>query len=325
MDGRIPTYTLRNGDAFPAIGMGTFGSDKYGAGAVADAVADGVRRGFRLIDCASVYGNEAQIGAALARAYAEGAAARGDLFLMSKLWNDMHGDGDVLVSLAKTLKDLRTDCLDAYFVHWPYPNYHAPGCDGDARNPDSRPFSAEGFMRVWRQMERAWKLGLVRHLGMSNMTVSKLEAVLPQCAVAPSLLEAELHPSFQQRELCETARRHGIHVIGYCPLGSPSRPARDTAPEDVADMDLPEVRAVAEARGVSPAAVCLMWAARRGHTPIPFSVKPDQIRSNLDAIRQNALTPDDMALLENAERNCRLVKGQVFLWPGAKDWRDLWE
>ncbi|MCL2284868.1 MAG: aldo/keto reductase, partial [Firmicutes bacterium] len=168
----IPQKTLPDGKSIPCIGMGTFGSDHATPQMVSDAVAGAIRCGYRLFDCASIYGNEDQIGEVFANAIAEGTVTREELFVTSKVWNNMHGQGDVLLSLAKTLKDLRFDYVDAYFVHWPFPNYHAPGCDGDSRNPDSRPFSVEQFMSVWRQMERVYEMGLVRYLGMSNMTVS---------------------------------------------------------------------------------------------------------------------------------------------------------
>ena len=82
----------------------------------------------------------------------------------------MHGDGDVLIACAKTLKDLKLDYLDMYYVHWPFPNYHAPHCDVDSRNPDSKPFTVERFMKTWRQMERLVDMGLTKHIGMSNMS-----------------------------------------------------------------------------------------------------------------------------------------------------------
>ncbi|HML46690.1 MAG TPA: aldo/keto reductase, partial [Clostridia bacterium] len=143
---RVPKLSLYTGEEIPCIGMGTFGSDHSDPKQVSDAVAGAIRCGYRLFDCASVYGNEAEIGRVFAEAMAEGAVKRGELFITGKVWNDMHGRGDVLLSCAKTLKDLRLEYVDCYFVHWPFPNYHAPGCDGDARNPDSKPFSAERFM-----------------------------------------------------------------------------------------------------------------------------------------------------------------------------------
>ena len=150
----VPKRTLNNGEQIPCIGMGTFGSDHVSPEEVSAAVAGAIRCGYRLFDCASVYGNEDQIGLVLEDAMREGVVSREDLFIVSKVWNDMHGKGDVLLSCAQTLKDLRLDYLDAYFVHWPFANYHAPGCDGDSRNPDSKPFRVEDFMATWRQMER---------------------------------------------------------------------------------------------------------------------------------------------------------------------------
>lgn len=117
-----------------------------------------------------------------------GPSKREELFIASKVWNDMHGDGDVLIACARTLKDLKLDYLDMYYVHWPFPNYHAPGCDVDSRNPDARPFSVEEFMKTWRQMERLVDMGLTRHTGMSNMTIKKLEQVLPLCRIRPAVI-----------------------------------------------------------------------------------------------------------------------------------------
>ena len=236
----------------------------------------------------------------------------------------MHGPGDVLVALACTLRDLGLEFIDAYFVHWPFPNYHAPGCDGDSRNPDSRPFDAEEFIALWRQMERVHDLGLVRHLGMSNMTISKLEAVLPHCRIQPALLELELHPSFQQRQLLNYCRQHHIQPMGFCPLGSPNRPERDRTAENVNDMELPEVLEVARRHHIHPALVCLKWQVAMSALPIPFSSRPANYLANLRCITEDPLTPEDLAVLKEAERDCRLIKGQVFLWPGASDWREIW-
>ena len=319
----VPQITLNNGDKVPCIGMGTFGSDHFSPEQVAGAVAGAIRSGYRLFDCASVYGNEDLIGGVLADAVREGVVKREELFIASKVWNDMHGNGDVLLSCAQTLKDLRLDYLDFYFVHWPFPNYHAPGCDGDSRNPDSKPFSADEFMSTWRQMERLADMGLVKNLGMSNMTIPKLEAVLPLGRIQPAVSESELHPCFQQPELYDYVTARGIQPIGYCPIGSPNRPERDTTPEDIADTQVPELVEVAKAHGVHPALVCLKWAVQRGQIPIPFSIH--NYASNLEAVTRDPLTDKEMGILKGLDRNCRLIKGQVFLWPGAESWHDLWD
>ena len=157
------------------------------------------------------------------------------------------------------------------------------------------------------------------------MTVPKLKAVLPLCKIKPAALEMELHPGFQQPELFDYAVSQGIQPIGYCPIGSPSRPERDRTAEDVADTQMPEIVEIAEKHNIHPALVCLKWAAQRGQIPIPFSVKEPQFVSNLKCITEDPLTEEEMETIRKADKNCRLIKGQVFLWPGAKGWEDLWD
>jgi alcohol dehydrogenase (NADP+) len=321
----VPKRKLYTGEEIPCIGMGTFGSDRFTPAQIAAAVAGAIRCGYRLFDGASVYGNEADIGDVYAAAFAEGVVKREELFITSKVWNNMHGAGDVLLSLAKTLKDLRLSFVDLYFIHWPFPNYHPPGCDVDSRSPDAVPFTADRFMATWRQMERLHDAGLVRHLGMSNMTVAKLEAVLPLCRVKPAAIEMELHPCFQQQELFDYVTSKGIVPIGFCPIGSPTRPDRDKTENDVADIQVPALVEIARAHNVHPAVVCLKWAVQRGQIPIPFSVYENEYISNLRCVTQSPLTAAEMDALKGVERDCRLIKGQVFLWAGAKGWEDLWD
>lgn len=322
---KVPKKTLTSGEKIPCIGMGTFGSDRFTATEIADAVAGAIRCGYRMFDCAAVYGNEDLIGKVFADAINEGVVKREDLFITSKVWNNMHGRGDVLLSCAKTLKDLRLDAVDLYFVHWPFPNYHAPFAAGDARNPDSKPFSVDRFMATWRQMESLADMGLVRYIGMSSMTIPKLEAVLPLCRIKPAAIEMELHPSFQQEALFNYCIEHDIQPIGFCPIGSPTRPDRDKTESDVADIEQPEVAAVAKAHNVHPAIICLKWAVQRGQIPIPFAVDEKFYISNLRCVTEDPLSAAEMESLKKADCNCRLIKGQVFLWEGAAGWEDLWD
>ena len=320
----VPQRVLYTGAKMPAVGMGTFGSDHVTPDEVAKAVAGAIEAGYRSFDCAACYGNEAQIGTIFKDAFEKEIVKREELFIASKVWNDMHGDGDVLLACAKTLKDLQLDYLDMYYVHWPFPNYHAPGCDVDSRNPDSKPFSVERFMKTWRQMERLVDMGLTKHIGMSNMTIPKLEAVLPLCRIKPAAIEMELHPCFQQPELFAYCKEKGIEPVGFCPIGSPARPERDKTPEDITDIELPEMKAIAEAHGVHPAVICIKWAVQRGQAPIPFSTKEKNYVKNLQCVTEDPLTEEEMKTIEGLDKNNRLIKGQVFLWPGANDWEDLW-
>lgn len=314
---------LRTGAHLPVVGLGTFGSDRYGPQEVADAVRSGIRAGYRLIDCASVYGNEAEIGAALAEAFTT--TPRTEFFIMSKVWNDAHEPDAAIASVRQSLQDLRLTTLDAVFVHWPFPNTHAPHADPDSRDPGAVPYDHDGFMRLWRALEWLVDDGVVRHLGTSNVTIPKLELILRDARIAPSLNEMELHPCFQQPELFRYCLDHGIQPIGYSPFGSPSRPERDRTDDDEVDIEHPIVREIATAHGVHPTAICLKWAVARGQIPIPFSVKPEQLAANLAAATTDPLTAAEIERMRAVERNSRLIKGQVFLWPRAGSWLDLWD
>lgn len=320
----VPTRRLASGAVMPAIGVGTFGSDHYRAGEVAAAVGGAIRAGYRLIDCASVYGNEAEVGAVLQEAIA-GGVPRDELFVMSKVWNDAHDPDAAIASVRRSLRDLRLDVLDAAFVHWPFPNHHAPFADAVDRDPDARPYIHEEYMALWHALEGLVDEGVVRHLGTSNVTIPKLTAILADARIAPALNEMELHPCFQQPELFRFCLDHGIQPVGYSPLGSPSRPERDRVVSDVSDMEHPVVASIARAHGVHPASICLKWAVQRGQVPIPFSVKESQLVANLRAVVEDPLTPAEFEELRSAEENSRLIKGQVFLWPGAGSWLDLWD
>lgn len=319
----VPKVKVYTGEEIPCIGMGTFGSDRFSAEEVSAAVAGAIRCGYRMFDCAACYGNEHQIGEVFKAAFDEGVVERKDLYIMTKVWNDMHER--VEESCRKSIADLQCDYIDMFFIHWPFPNYHAPGCDVDSRNPDSKPFSVEEFMNTYRQCESLVEKGLIRHIGISNMTIPKLEAVLPLMKIKPVACELELHPCFQQQELFDYLVEHDLQPIGYMPLGSPKRPERDMMPEDIADMEMPEMKEIAKAHNCHPALIALKWAHQRGQIPIPFSVHEANYVSNIKSMTEDPLTDEEMATIATLERNNRLVKGQVFLWEGAKDWHDLWD
>ncbi len=321
---RVPHRRLESGAGMPAIGLGTFGSDHVSPAEMAAAVRGAAAVGYRHIDCAAVYGNEDAIGAALADIW-RGGARREEFWITSKLWNDQHAEADVIPACRKSLADLRLEYLDLYLVHWPFPNFHPPGCDVTSRSAAARPYIHENFMRTWRQMERLVELGLARHIGTSNMTVPKLKLLLRDCRVRPAVNEMEMHPHFQQTELFDFVRGQGIQPVAYCPLGSPHRPERDRTPADTADLQDPVILRIAAAHGMHPAQVCLRWSVERGAVPIPMSTNRRNYRANLAAVVGDPLTQADMREIAGIDRNCRLVKGQVFLWKAEQSWEDLWD
>jgi len=321
---RVPVHVLPSGARLPVVGLGTFGSDAVTGETVAAAVVDAAAVGYRHFDCASVYGNEALIGPALKAVQAAG-VPRQELWVTSKLWNDKHAPRDVEASCEQSLRDLQLDYLDLYLVHWPFPNFHPPHCDVSSRSPDARPYIHENYMQTWRAMERLVTRGLVKHIGTSNMTVPKLRLLLRDAAIKPVCNEMELHPHFQQPELFDFVRASGLVPIGYSPLGSPGRPERDRTSDDTVDLEDPVIVAIARRLGVHPATVALKWAIQRGQVPIPFSVKRANYLSNLRAALTPPLTPAEMQAIAGIDRNCRLIKGQVFLWQGSRGWEDLWD
>ncbi len=322
--GTVPQRTVYTGARIPAVGLGTFGSDRFSAEQIAAAVKGAIEVGYRHIDCAAVYGNEKLIGESLREAMAQG-VQREDLWITSKLWNDKHDEQDVIPACEQSLKDLQLDYLDLYLVHWPFPNYHAPGVDVSSRDPHAKPYIHESFMRTWRQMEKLVERGLVRHIGTSNMTVPKLKLVLRDAAIKPACNEMELHPHFQQPEFFQFVVDNGIVPIGFSPIGSPTRPDRDRTDDDTVDIEDPVMVEIAQRHGVHPALICIKWAVQRGQVPIPFAVARDYYLSNLQAVVSDPLSDAEMQAIAGIDRNCRLIKGQVFLWKDGQTWEDLWD
>lgn len=319
----VPEISLNNGMKIPCIGMGTFGSDRYSAQQVSQAVEGAIRCGWRMFDCAPCYGNEAQIGDIFHRAFEEKTVERRQLTVMTKVWNDMHDR--VEESITKSIEDLKCGYIDLFFIHWPFPNYHPPGCSGDSRSPDARPFDAAEYIRTYRQCEEMVKRGLARGIGVSNMTIQKLEAILPQVEISPAVCELECHPLFQQQKLFDYLLQKKIQPIAYMPLGSPQRPDRDVSPEDKKDLEHPVLIEIGRRHGIHPALIALKWAVQRGQIPIPFSIRQWEYESNLRCVAEDPLTEDEMEMIAELEENNRLVKGQVFLWEGARDWHDIWD
>jgi diketogulonate reductase-like aldo/keto reductase len=318
----VPMKILSNGAKIPMLGLGTFGSDNVPNQAIADAVLGAASVGYRHFDCASVYGNEDLIGHSF-KAILEGGIKRSDLWVTSKVWNDKHKPEDVIASCQKTLKDLQLNYLDLYLVHWPFPNFHPPHCDVSSRSKDAKPYIHENYMKTWAAMEKLVDMGLVKSIGTSNMTIPKLDLLLRDCTILPVVNEMELHPHFQQPELFKYCINHKIAPIGYSPIGSPARPERDRTTDDTVDVEDPVILDIAKRLNIHPAVVCVKWAIQRGQIPIPFSVK--HYKQNLMGAVSPPLSQKEMDAIAKIDKNCRLIKGQVFLWKENQSWEALWD
>jgi diketogulonate reductase-like aldo/keto reductase len=329
---------LASGAVMPIAGFGTFHSD-WAQAYMKDATVEAIRVGWRHLDTARAYENEAVVGQAIREAISKGyIASRDELFITAKLWNGHMSKQDVEPALDMTLRALGVEAVDMYLNHWPWPNVHTPGCAGDHRNPDAVPYIHESFVDTWEEIVRLKRAGKTVDIGTSNHTEADLRLLLrdTDSYSRPVVNQMELHPLFQQTPLRRYMESQGITCTGYMPLGSPNRPGRDRFKEHRVDMLDPVIQSVAAANGISLARVCLNWAYQRENKSggyVAMATRTDWMVDNLIAATQAFLTPDQMLAISGdgtsdhpgIDANNRLIWGQVFLWPEALgDWRTLW-
>lgn len=242
---QIPTTTLPTGAKIPVFGFGTYKVTHK----VYETVSHALALGYRHIDTAQMYGNEAEVG----RAIADSGIARNELFLTSKLDNGNHDPKDARTSFAHTLADLRTDYVDLFLIHWPLPSLYG----GDVTLP-------------WPVLEEFYAQGRARAIGLSNYSIPHIEKVLKIAKITPHVLQVEAHPFFPNNEVRAFARAHGMTTQAWSPL------ARGRAAHD------PQLSRIAASIGKSSAQVALRWALERGDVVFPKSVTPRRQAENLD-------------------------------------------
>lgn len=298
---------FRNGDNIDAIGLGTWKSDP---GEVGQAVEAALEAGYRHIDCAAIYRNEAEVGTALSRVFARGEIRREDVHITSKLWNNAHLKDDVEPALKKTLSDLGLDYLDLYLIHWPVafrPGLEAfPESESDFLTPDQAPIS-----ETWEAMLAARDQGLTRHVGVSNFSIRKLDRLAASGAEMPEMNQVELHPYLQQDELLAWCREHDVLVTAYSPLGSIDRPEEMKGEDEPSLLENEVVGEIAEKHGARPAQILIAWAVARDTIVIPKSTNPQRIRQNLESAHIQ-LDATDMDRIRSLDRHYRYIGGNAF-------------
>ena len=266
--GSIPNITLNNGQVIPQFGFGVFQIEPKDTVA---AVSTALEAGYRHIDTAEMYGNEAEVGEAVAASGLD----RGEVFVTSKLNNDAHEPDAAREAFDETLKALGVDYVDLFLIHWPLPMRY----DGD-------------FVSTWKTLEEFYREGRARSVGVSNFQPQHLRRLHGETDIIPAVNQIEAHPYLTQDDVRAFCAQHQIAVEAWSPLGKGSV------------LDDPVVGRIAERTGKTPAQVVLRWHIQRGDIVFPKSVTPDRIRENIDIFdfELSGADVNEITLLNKNER-----------------------
>lgn len=273
----IPTVTLNDGTAFPELGLGTY--NLTGTAGV-DAIVAAIGAGYRLLDSAVNYRNEAEVGQAVRRAGGELGVGRDELLVTTKIPGRRHGYDQAMASAEESLATLGLDRIDLLLIHWPNP-------------------SVDKYVQTWQGMIALREGGLVRSIGVSNFTERMLTRLVDETGVVPAVNQVELHPYFPQGPLRAFHAEHGIRAESWSPLARRSELLTEGLLADLA-----------AANAVTPTQVVLRWHTQLGSTPIPKSATPERQIENADVFGF-ALTADEVDAISALERGR--------LWGGDPD------
>jgi 2,5-diketo-D-gluconate reductase A len=261
----VPDIELNDGRSIPQLGFGVFQVDP---GETAAAVTEALKVGYRHIDTAEMYGNEKGVGEAIAASGLD----RGDVYVTSKLNNDVHRPDDARRAFERTLAALGFDYLDLFLIHWPLPTLY----DGD-------------YVSTWRTLEEFQRDGRARSIGLSNFQVEHMERLAAETDTVPAVNQIELHPYLLNEQVRAYDEQHGIATEAWSPIAKGQV------------LDDPVVTGIAERVGRTPAQVALRWHIQRGNIVFPKSVTPERIRENFE-IFDFELEPGDIEQIARLDR-----------------------
>lgn len=287
---------LNNEVKMPIMGLGTWKSKPQ---EVYNAVRWALKLGITHFDCAFIYENEEEIGQALMDARIEDNVRREDLFVVSKLWNNMHNYEDVEEAIDESLKKLKLNYVDLYLMHWPVAQKKEaimPAKDSDMLDFDEAPLS-----ETWRGLENVYRKGKCKAIGVSNFGINKLKKIMEKAEINPMVNQVECHPYLRQDELLEFLEHNNIVMTAYSPIGGGNG-------ELLGDEVINEI---ARKNNATPAEVCLAWNMKRGVVVIPKSVNEVHIRENIRALNIE-LDDDDMDKINEISINKRFLSADVF-------------
>ncbi|CAH0402835.1 unnamed protein product [Chilo suppressalis] len=297
MAGKKISIKLSSGCEMPLIGLGTY-ARKADPAQFREAVEWGIDAGYRHIDTASSYKNEEEVGEGIANKIKQGIVKREDLFITTKLWNDCHGEKDVIPALKESLKRLKLDYVDLYLIHWPV----SVNNKGEDMKID--------FLETWRGMEAAVKEGLVRSIGISNFNELQLTRLLKSAINKPVVNQIEINPTLTQHKLVEFCKKHSIVPVAYTPLGLISEARPEFNGKDIIKTD-PKLGEIADKYKKTRAQIALRYLIQRGIAVVPKSFTKSRIEENLN-IFDFELNKQEMSVVDSYNIDHRCVPGTIF-------------
>lgn len=268
MTSTVPVLDLNDGNKAPQLGFGVF---QIPDAETADAVAAALKAGYRSIDTAAIYKNEAGVRQGMERS----GVARGDIFLTTKLWNSEQGFDATLRAFDESIAKLGTDYVDMYLIHWPTPKH-------------------DRYVDTWKAFIRLRDEGRIRSIGVSNFQPAHLDRLVQETGVVPVVNQVELHPDFAQRDVVAANAKHKVITEAWSPLGQGGDLLKNET-----------LVAIGKKYGKSSAQVVLRWHVQLGHMVIPKSATPERIAANIDVF-DFALTDEDMKAIAGLDAGKRM-------------------